>query len=68
MQAKTEYNFSVYDDSLDLIISNDSLLSNWFEVKMYYYTVDPGYKKLACKKYPLIANAYLGPDWQFHSF
>ena len=31
-------------------------------------TVDPGYKKLAYKKYPLIVNAYLGPDWQFHSF
>ena len=32
------------------------------------YTVDPGYSKLAYKNYPLIVNAYLGPDWQFHSF
>ena len=31
-------------------------------------TVDPGCKKLAYKKYRLIVNVYLGPDWQFHYF
>ena len=31
-------------------------------------TVDPGYKKLAYKKYQLIVNSYLGTDCQFHSF